>query len=237
VTGCSVEGRLAVPHTLIRVEEPPSLREQVVSALRPEIVAGRAGAETIYTVPGVAGRLGVSTTPVREALLELTRAGLLEPLRNRGFRVVDHTLADLDNLFELRVLLEVEAADRVAAQAPAKLTALHPLADAVRVAVAAGDVESYLETDRAFHTAFVELAGNPRLTELVLSLRDNMRLYGIDTPAGVERQQASVEEHFRMLELAAAGDRAAIKPLMRQHIVTWRPVFAAALEERQQSQR
>jgi len=218
----------------IRVEEPTSLREQVVRALRPEIVAGRAGSETIYTVPGVAGRLGVSTTPVREALLELTRAGLLEPMRNRGFRVVEHTLDDLDNLFELRVLLEVEAVDRVASRTDAPVTALRPLAQAVADAVAAGDVEAYLETDRAFHTAFVDLARNPRLTELVLNLRDNMRLYGIDTPAGVARQQASVEEHFRMIDLAAAGDREAIRALMRHHIVTWRPVFAAAIEARRQ---
>lgn len=226
-----------MPQSGIKVDETPSLREQVVRELRPQIVAGRAGADTIYTVPGVAGRLGISTTPVREALLELTRAGLLEPMRNRGFRVVEHTLDDLDNLFELRELLEVEAADRVAAQRSPKVNALRPLAEAVRAAVAESDVQAYLETDRAFHTAFVDLAGNPRLTELVLSLRDNMRLYGIDTPAGVARQQASVDEHFRMIDLAAAGDRDAIRPLMRQHIVTWRPVFAAALEAREQQRR
>jgi DNA-binding GntR family transcriptional regulator len=46
-----------------------------------------------------------------------------------------------------------------------------------------------------------------------------------------------VDEHFRMIELAAAGDRDAIRPLMRHHIVTWRPVFAAALEAREERRR
>ncbi|WP_164135527.1 GntR family transcriptional regulator, partial [Stenotrophomonas maltophilia] len=58
----------------------------------------------------LAASLGVSTTPVREALLELSRSGLVEPMRNRGFKVVEPTLQDLNNLFDMREVLELHAA-------------------------------------------------------------------------------------------------------------------------------
>ena len=62
-----------------------------------------------------------------------------------------------------------------------------------------------------------------------MELRDGMRLYGIDSAAGRERQVASVAEHYRFIELAAAGDVEAIAALAERHITDWQPVFTAAL--------
>ena len=64
-----------------------SLRDKVVRWVRSDIVSGRSAPGTMYSVPSLAEQLGVSTTPVREALLELSRGGLITPLRNRGFKV------------------------------------------------------------------------------------------------------------------------------------------------------
>ena len=68
------------------VIEVGNLREKVVERLRAEIVSGQGVPGTIYSVPGLASELGISTTPIREALLELSRAGLVTAMRNRGFR-------------------------------------------------------------------------------------------------------------------------------------------------------
>ena len=157
-------------------------------------------------MPSLAQRIGVSTTPVREALLELTRAGLLVPMRNRGFRVVEPTLDDLNDLFDVRETLEVDVAVRLANSRNANIVALHPLADEVAAAVERGDVDAYLERDREFHRGFVSLVGNRLMTEMVMNLRDNMRLYGIGTRARIERQRASVREHYELLRLAEAGE-------------------------------
>ena len=100
---------IRTPDGELNLRNEPSLREQVLAELRSEIVAGRAGNDTIYSVPTLSQRMGVSTTPVREALLELTRAGLLVPMRNRGFRVVEPTLEDLNDLFDVRETLEVDS--------------------------------------------------------------------------------------------------------------------------------
>ena len=79
-----------------------SLRERVVKLVRADIVSGRSGPGTMYSVPALAAELEVSTTPVREALLDLTNSGFLTPIRNRGFRVEGMTRADLDHLFDAR---------------------------------------------------------------------------------------------------------------------------------------
>ena len=86
-------------------------------------------------MPGLANELGVSTTPVREALLELSRAGLVTPLRNRGFRVEPTTMQDVENVFALRVLLERFALEALAVQGLSDTAPLVTLADAVGVAV------------------------------------------------------------------------------------------------------
>lgn len=208
-----------------------SLREQVVEHVRTQIISGQHEPDALYSVPSLAARLGVSTTPVREALLELARAGLIEPMRNRGFRVVEPTLTQLRNLFDMRDLLELHAAELVALKRKKDLAPLRVLAEAVGQAVDAGDIAGYLRTDRSFHQAFTAEADNELLTTSVMALRDNMRLYGITSEAGLERQRQSVAEHFQLIDLAEIGDAEGLKALLRHHIRSWQPIFTQALLE------
>ena len=134
----------------------------------------------MYSVPSLATELGISTTPVREALLELSNRGMIVPMRNRGFKVQASSLEDLENLFEMRELLERFAVVNVARKRLKDTDGLKKLADAVAVAVKARNVGAYLEADRAFHEALVSRAGNPRLTKMIMDLRDDMRLFGIE---------------------------------------------------------
>ncbi|HLI12658.1 MAG TPA: GntR family transcriptional regulator [Alphaproteobacteria bacterium] len=206
-----------------------SLRDRVVARVRSDIVSGRSGPGTIYSAPSLASELGVSTTPVREALLELSNRGMIVPMRNRGFKVQASSLEDLENLFEARQLLERFAVVKVAKRGLADPGQLTELADAVAAAVTAQDVRGYLEADRAFHAAFVSRAGNPRLTKMIIDLRDDMRLFGIDSAAGEERQRASVKEHYELVDLAVKGDTKAIASLITAHIMAWQPIFRKGL--------
>jgi DNA-binding GntR family transcriptional regulator len=183
----------------------------------------------MYSVPSLAAELGVSTTPVREALLELSNRGMIVPMRNRGFKVQTSSLADLENLFEMRELLERFAVVNVAKKRLKDSHELKELAGAVASAVKARNVSDYLKTDRAFHEALVSRAGNPRLTRMIMDLRDNMRLFGIDSAEGEERQRASVREHYQLVELAAKGDTKKVASLMTSHIMDWQPLFRKAL--------
>jgi DNA-binding GntR family transcriptional regulator len=208
-----------------------NLREQVVERVRSEIVSGHTPPGTVYSVPGLAAELGVSTTPVREALLELSRSGLVTAMRNRGFRVEPLSVEALDHLFMMRELLERFALETLARQGPSDRESLVALADAVSDAVAAGDVPEYISSDRAFHEALVAQVGNPLLTQMVMQLRDDMRLYGIDSPEGLKRQKASVKEHYQMVDLAAKHDVDRIGAMISQHILSWKPLFRSALDK------
>jgi DNA-binding GntR family transcriptional regulator len=227
----SIPSLRRMPLDALAPERSTSLRDWVLQRLRSEIVSGHSIPGTMYSVPALANDLGVSTTPVREALLDLSRAGLLKPMRNRGFRVEATSLDDLDNLFALRDLLERYAMIAVAKRRITDTDDLRALADAIASAVKLNDVEAYIETDRAFHQALVARAENPLLTRLVMGLRDEMRLYGIDTPAGRERQIRSVDEHYQLIKLAEAGETEAIADLISRHILDWKSIFTAALGE------
>lgn len=214
-----------------------NLREQVLQRVRAEIIAGQSLPGTMYSVPSLAASLGVSTTPVREALLELSRIGLLEPMRNRGFKVMEPTLKDLRNLFDMRDVLEIHAAVIVARKPQKDLSSLRGLADEIAHAVRREDIQLYLEADRSFHRDLTAAAGNDLLTETIMGLRDKMRLYGINSRAGLERQHASVQEHYRIIELASAGEAEALADLLRSHIRSWEPIFVDALRKSKERSR
>jgi len=220
--------------------EPPmdqNLRQQVLQQVRAEIISGQSQPGTMYSVPSLAASLGVSTTPVREALLELSRSGLVEPMRNRGFKVVEPTLQDLNNLFDMREVLELHAAVLVTRMPEKDLSSLGGWADEIARAVREEDVRLYLEADRSYHRDLVAAAGNDLLTETVMGLRDKMRLYGIGSRAGLERQHASIAEHYRIIELVTAGDEAAVTALLRGHVRSWQPIFIDALMKSKESLR
>ncbi len=209
-----------------------SLRDMVLRRVRADIVSGHSGPGTMYSVPTLAEELGVSTTPVREALLELSHSGLITPMRNRGFRVEATSLEELGHGLALRGLLENFAMVGLAERRLTDTDELRKLAEDVGVAVRRKDGNGYIETDRAFHLALVSRLNNPMLTKMIMDLRDGMRLYGMDSAAGRQRQVASVKEHYHFIDFAVAGDTEAIAKLTTQHIMSWEPVFTAALKER-----
>jgi DNA-binding GntR family transcriptional regulator len=199
-----------------------SLRRQVTDALRAALVAGRMLPGEVHSAPALAERFGVSVTPVREALLDLAKDGLVEPLRNKGFRVTTPDLAELDATSDVRLLLEPAAAARAARLDPGRrrpaAEALRPLARRIVTAAAAGDVVAHVQADRAFHAALLELAGNPVLTETVLRLRDRSRLFGLDDLARAGRLVEAAAEHDHLLDLVVAGDAEAASAAMALHV-------------------
>lgn len=211
----------------LAVEE--NLRERVERQLRLDILAGTIEPGTVFSVPSLSRSLGISTTPVREALLQLTADDLLQPIRNRGFRVVDPTLDELRNLFEVRVQLEAQAFAKVVRAGVVDVDDLLKWADEIARAVRDRDVPAYLAADRSFHESLLSRAGNPILTGIVMKLRDKMRLYGIRSDAGRTRQDASVAEHYRIVDLVTGRAKDDATTLMTDHIMAWEPVFTEAV--------
>jgi DNA-binding GntR family transcriptional regulator len=214
--------------TVTSLSERRSLREEVADALRAAVVAGQMRPGIVYSVPTLAEQFGVSATPVREAMLDLAKEGLVESVRNKGFRVTEPTDQELDDITRVRLLLEVPTVAALATAAdPEAIEALRPLADAIVVSAAAGDLIGYVEGDRRFHLELLALAGNDQLVEIVRNLRSRTRLYGLEQLAAQGRLIASASEHLELLDALQARDRALTEAIIARHIGHVRGIWAA----------
>ena len=204
-----------------------NLRGQAVEMLRASIVAGELEPGEIYSAPALAERLGVSATPVREAMLDLANDGLVEPVRNRGFRVVVVDEDALDEISELRQMLEVPAMTKVAALAgDDELAALFAKVDRIEAAAVRSDAAEFLFADRDFHLSLLSLGGNTRLVRLVGQLRNQTRLAGIKVLAESGQLMASALEHRPILEALCRRDAERAQDLMRAHLAHTRELWA-----------
>ncbi|MFE0810376.1 GntR family transcriptional regulator [Streptomyces sp. NPDC058794] len=203
------------------------LRDQVADAVRAALIAGELRPGVVYSAPTLAAELGVSATPVREAMLDLAREGLVEAVRNKGFRITEMTDRDLDEFTDIRTLIEVPTVGRVARTVPAeRLEELRPLARQIVTSAQEHDVLRYLEADHRFHLELLSLAGNQRLVEVVADLRKRSRLYGLGDLNESGRLVASAREHIELLDLIVAGRAQEAEDCMRRHLSHIRTLWA-----------
>jgi DNA-binding GntR family transcriptional regulator len=207
-----------------------SLREQIASRLRAALVSGGMVPGVTYSVPTLAERFGVSATPVREAMLDLVNEGLVGAVPNKGFRVVEVSERELDELTELRGLVEVPTVARLVGRvAREDLERLRGLAERIEAHAESGDLIAYVDADRRFHLELLALAGNGQLVDLVDRLRARSRLYGLGRLAAQGQLTRSAQEHVELLAaLADGGSGAEVEWLMSRHIRHVRGIWAAA---------
>jgi len=202
-----------------RLEPGESLRTRVGRTLSLAIISGELAPGTLLTVPTLAERFAISATPVREAILDLEKRGFVEPVRNKGFRVTAVSDELLQDIVEIRLLLEPPAMARLAASFPQeRLEAFRAQADAIVTGARSGDLTAYLLADQRFHLELTALLGNPVLVETIADLRERTRLVGLVSMVETSMLHVSAEEHHRLLDHLAANDADAAADLMRQHI-------------------
>jgi len=206
-----------------------SLRDEITGLLRAAVMAGELEPGVVYSAPSLAEQFGVSATPVREAMLDLSKEGLVEIVRNKGFRVTRLSAAELDDVTELRALVEIPTIRRLAEQGidAADLARLRPLAAEIEEAARRRDFVAHVATDLEFHLGLLDLAGNPRITELVRSLRMHARLYGLRDETHRDALFASWHEHAELLDRIEARDAEGAEAVMRSHIGHVRGIWAA----------
>ena len=205
-----------------------SLREEITAILRGAVMTADLVPGTVYSAPSLAERFGVSSTPVREAMLDLAKEGLVEVVPNKGFRVVSLSAAELDDLTQIRLLLEVPVVRRLAADGvPIEaLASLRPVAAAIEDAARRRDFIARVTYDLDFHLGLLALGGNARLVEIVRSLRQGSRLAGLHQLPEGSAAFASFHEHAQLLDLIAARDVDGAEALMRRHIGHVRGIWA-----------
>ena len=201
------------------IQQNKSLRSSVTDALRSAIILGDLTEGTVYSAPALAAPMGVSATPVREAMMDLAREGLVTTMKNKGFRITEMTGADLEEQTQVRQLLEGPAMRALAGRIPTdELERLRQLAERIADHARQGDLHCYLLGDREFHARLLEHTGNHRLVELTTRLRGQTRMRALRALADSGRLVNSALEHHRLLELLAAGEGEGAYELTIRHI-------------------
>lgn len=199
-----------------KLERPGPLRERVYEALL-ELITTRALQPGQHLVESeLAGHLGVSRQPVREALQRLNTEGWVDLRPAQGAFVHEPTEEEADQLLTVRTLLEAEAARLAAANTgTAGITALEELCAKGEQAVADGDVDLVVTTNAAFHAKVMELAGNVVLAELAGQVDRRVRWYY--TPVARQRGKQSWIEHRQLIAAIAERDESRATEIMRAH--------------------
>jgi DNA-binding GntR family transcriptional regulator len=196
-----------------------NLRDQALAVIRQALVAGEIRPGSIYSASGMATRLGTSNGPVREAMLTLVNQGVMEVVPNRGFRVTPVTDKDLDEVYQLRLMLEVPAVRQLAQRDNTDhAETLRGHARRCTQAAEDRDMTVFLEADRDFHLSLLGLLENGRLVQLVEMLRDQTRLYGLRTLAEEGKLVTMSLEHFGLLEAVLSGDPDKAAAEMARHL-------------------
>lgn len=202
-----------------RIGATTSLAGRVVEIVRGEITSGRLAPGTRVSAAMLAERIGVSRTPVREALLQLEQAGMVRIERNRGAVVLATTLDDLLEVFEVRLLVEPGLAARAAQlQRPESLVKVREVFAAMRRAADGGDEAGLLLLDRDLHLAIAEGADNARAMTVLRSLRDLVLTRGVGTTSTARSGTELVDDHLGLVEAVLVGDSATAAAEMRRHI-------------------
>ncbi|WP_433289991.1 GntR family transcriptional regulator [Pseudonocardia sp. CA-142604] len=203
-----------------QVRQTESVNAQVLDALRAAVITGELQPGTLHSVQTLATQLGVSRTPVREALIKLSQQGMVRFERNRGVRVLQTSLHDLEEVFALRLLLEVPATRRACRQIDeAGRRELRRLHQAMERAARAGNEYRMWEHDRRFHLVLLQASGNLRLATYVDGLRDMVLRRGVSTVSRSRSLDDIVAEHREVLDRIDARDVAGAAEAMRAHLL------------------
>ena len=167
----------------------------------------------------VALALGMSRTPVREALMRLQNEGLVEVIPRHGMRVLPVSPNDMREIYQILTALECMAAELLASRKPAAKD-LKPLVDATKEmdkALKADDLDAWAAADERFHAHLVDLAGNRQLQATVLNYWDRAHRARMFTLRLRPKPVNSTKEHMAMVEHLRAGDAAGAAAVTRAH--------------------
>lgn len=194
----------------------PLIREGVYAKLRSEILSCALAPGAELRESDLAGRFGVSTSPIRDALLRLEADGLVAVFPRKGYRVASISLTDAKELFELRAVIEqagaIEGARRADAAALAALDRYRDFDES------AGDAE-FVVYNRDFHCAVVALSGNRRMTAMDRDLTEQFdRLVRLSLMVVGRSRPRLVQEHRAIIDALQARDGRRAARLMSAHV-------------------
>jgi DNA-binding GntR family transcriptional regulator len=217
---------------LDKIDKPASLAEIAYVALRESILTFKLVPGTIYNEAAVAADLGLSRTPVREALLRLSSQGLVTFLPRKGFELVRYTPKDVEEIFELRQTIETAVLRKITRRVSDLETARLEEALAMqRAAAARGDAFAFMNSDRVFHNLLCEFADNSRLMSIAENFQDLCHLMGTRALTDNGRMAKAIIEHEMIVSAIRQKDPEKAARFMRDHLEKIRTSVLEAFQE------
>ncbi len=205
--------------------EKVDLAEQTYSILRDWIIKRRFKPGDKISAEEMAEKFGVSRTPVIVALQRLANEGLVEIIPQRGTFVTELTARDVAELFEIRLMIEVYAADQVLAtgQVPQFLENIRKPMARMKQAMSDddyGDYEEFIDADQDLHMALVLLTGNQRLIRLYRDLHVHIHVARAHYIDSVEKARQACVEHDAIADAFRDGQPDHVRQALSSHIGT-----------------
>ncbi|MEV7451813.1 GntR family transcriptional regulator [Streptomyces nigra] len=200
------------------VKQPPAA-DRVYSHVKQGVLERRYEGGALLTEGELADAVGVSRTPVREALLRLEAEGLLKLYPKKGALVLPVSAQEIKDVVETRMLVEEHATRKAVPAPPGLLERLEELLERQKAQAAAGDLAGAAVTDRCFHAEIVRSGGNEILSRLYDQLRDRqLRMGAAVMHSHPDRIAKTLGEHEEILTALRSGDAQAAVELVHRHI-------------------
>lgn len=203
----------------IKLENYKPLRDIVFEHLRAAIVAGALKPGERLMELQLAEDMGVSRTPVREAIRKLELEGLVSMIARRGAYVSDLSIRDIAETFEVRAALESLAAGLAAERiVPEELEQLERVLVEIGTCEQQGTIERMVELDEEFHALLFSATRNSRLSQIISNLREQIARFRRSSLSTPGRIKAVFHEHKSIVEAISDRNSSLAQALAREHI-------------------
>lgn len=204
---------------LLKLEQPGTLQNQAYERIKALLISGQLEFDEVYSANHFAEILGVSRTPVREALLQLTAEGFFVSLRGRGFKIKEFSGKEIQDFFETRKMIEAYVIEQVVDKVDAE--DLKPLDESLEQMIH-GQIKSetydFLEADKSFHMNLIHRYENSLLESIMGNIRDFISILGQKALASPGRVQQVIQEHQDILEALHRRDKMAAVSAVKRHL-------------------
>jgi len=196
------------------------LRDLVYERIKSGIKAGKFAANERLVEESLASELGVSRTPVREAISRLEHEGLVVKVPQKGAIVRRTTKEEIEEIFGLRAVLESYAASLATKKmSDAVMTRLHGMIDKSERALANGNIREYIQLNTKFHDLLYRASESAKLYQMINLLRDALYEYRVMLLEMENMPQMSLRDHKDMFEAMLRKDAQEVERLVREHIL------------------
>ena len=199
------------------------LRDMAYDSIKDAIRLARVQPGQPLSETRLSRQLGISRTPVREALQMLAQEGLVQIIPGRAVTVASPSVQDVMDAIHVRLLLEPEVV-RLAAKhiTPAQIETLQQAQAGLELAIAASDRAAWSRADNVYHEVISAACPNQLLGELAMQFRNRVSYLSIDAQGNFERLAACTGEHRQIVDAITAHDSEAAAQAMRDHIDLFR---------------